>query len=280
MRRTLLLIAIVLALSFIAVGCEKEPSAVEQKVIPTPGSISSQNSGPMSSRDLEDTNPDPFREQQKKHPWLAELAQTTWDKIVISHPYSAEHERVTVEDPIILEGMRQLYHIKGLSDIAFSSGYQSDIPSYTYEIFAGGTSHKINVVYREIIEAEEAGEYFETARDIHLIGNAFMPKPWYVNPADLLTKMANSGAVRRADQYIQFDAFRVQLKLSPLYHDAKPLTAKPEDPGRSIETYIFYYYGEELYLNVYPNYVLLKDFDYEEWYALLDAGTIMVLEPG
>jgi hypothetical protein len=264
MRRKWLMWMLVVALSTIVVGCKNEQPAVEQPLAPVPSP----------------QEPDPFQKQLAKHPWLAELAQTTWDKIIISHPYSAEQERVTVEDPLILEGMRQLFYVKGLSDMAFSNGYQSDIPPYTYEIVAGGQSHKINVVYREIIEAEATGQLFETARDIHLIGNAFMSKPWYVKPADLLTKMAHSGAVRRGDQYIMFDSFRVQHKLFPLHNEAKLLTTKPEDPGRSLETFLFYYYGEELYMNVYSEYVQLKDSDDEQWYALPEAGTTMVSEPG
>lgn len=224
--------------------------------------------------------PTPLESVFQEIPWLKKFNPgTKWDKVIISR-YAGDHTTKTVEDPLFLENINWLLHIKSVGTVSFPNGYHSDVDFYTYELFQGEQSYTVKVVNRGVIETGKHELYFEVDKDIHLLGAAFMPKPAYIKHDGLIAKMAASGAVRRGNLYVIVSAFRVQSKISPLANSGKLLPDKPANVGEQIETFTFYYYGQELIMDIYRDHVMLSGDGEVEWYYLQDAGTTFTVEAG
>ncbi len=215
----------------------------------------------------------------KEYPWLQKLRENTeWTKMTISR-YEGDPIETTIDDPLFLRNMNNLLYFRSVGAVGFPSGYQSDVGEYIYKFYDDDQYYQIHVVNRGVIEAGRSELFFEVDPSIHMIGKAFMPKPDYVQHQGLIAKMADSGAVKRSDQYVQFNAFRVQSKIASLTV-AKKLESKPIELGEIMETYTFYYYGIPLVMDVYQNDVHLYGDGEDEWYHLEEAGFILTVEAG
>ncbi|WP_141706275.1 hypothetical protein [Desulfuribacillus alkaliarsenatis] len=200
-------------------------------------------------------------EQQQ---WLGELNNADWDTIRISR-FDGDHEQVTIDDPILIKAA-DLFYLEVFDSASYPSGYQTDIVGYTYEFAKGNEIYKVRVVDRGVLKAGEPARYFRVDVNAHLIGNAFMPKPHYIQHNGLIAKMAASGAMKRGNQYAMYNAFRIQS--AAYIPKEKLLTNKPSDLGEKIESLTFYYYGQELHMDAYQDYVHLHGAGEEEWYSL------------
>lgn len=85
--------------------------------------------------------------------------------------------------------------------------------------------------------------------------------------------------MKRGDQYVQLSSFRVKSRVAPLT-DGEPLEKPPEHAGEKVESFIFYYYGEELVMDVYKDYVKLVDSESVEWYYYKGAEFVFTAEAG
>jgi hypothetical protein len=214
----------------------------------------------------------------QEYPWLNKLnPNTKWDKVVI-HRYDND-PAMTIVDPLFLESINVLLNLRSVGTVNYPSGYQSDIDTYTYELYEGEQIYTIKVVDRGVIEAGRNELYFEVDEDISQLGAAFMPKRSFIKHDGLIAKMAASGAVKRGEEYVQLSAFRVQSRISPLI-EGKFLKNKPVDIGKITEKYTFYYYGIELVMDVYKDHVYLSGDGSEEWYLFKDADVLLNGEPG
>jgi hypothetical protein len=217
----------------------------------------------------------------EQYPWLRKLNDPgkKWDKVVISR-YEGDPAAFTLEDPLFLTTLNtQLFNLRSVNTVSYPSGYHSDIEEYTYELHEGDKKYSVRVVHRGVIEAGRNEQYFEVDENVHQLGVAFMPKPSYVLHEGLLAKMTASGAVRRGDTYVTLSAFRVLSKSAPLV-GGEVLSKPPENAGEMLETFTFYYYGEELKCRVYKDYVRLTDDSKEEWIHKVDVGITMTTEAG
>lgn len=217
---------------------------------------------------------------RQEYPWLNKLNKNTkWDKIVI-YRYENDPAMITVEDPLFLESINELlFNMRLETERSYPSGYQTDIDTYTYEFIEGDQKYAINIVDRGIIEAGHSQLYFKVDKDIHQLGSAFMPKRTFIQHDGLIAKMAASGAVKRGEQYVQLSSFRVQSRIAPLI-EAERLENQPKQIGEKIECYVFYYFGEELVMDVYKDYLKLASTESEEWYYYKDAEYVFTLETG
>jgi len=218
---------------------------------------------------------------KEEFPWLKKLdpnSHTKWDKVVISFDYP-ESPKKTIEDPIFLNSLSGLLYLRSVNAVDYPSGYQSDIDTYVYELYENGEKYSIKVVDRGVIEAGRDQLYFEVDLNIHQLGAAFMPKPWFIKHDGLIAKIAASGALKRGDQFVQLSPFRMQLRIGPLI-EATLLKDKPAQIGDRIERYIFYYYGTELVMEIYKEHVHLTGDGAEEWYYHQDAYFAFTIEPG
>lgn len=215
----------------------------------------------------------------QQNEWLQKLnADTKWDKVVVRR-FVGDAEAKTIADPLFLANIGALLHLKSVGEVDFPSGYQSDIGTYVYELHEQGEVYSVQVVHRGVIQAAANELYFEVDDSVHQLGVAFMPKPDYLKHDGLVSKMASSGAVKRGESYVQFAPFRVQSRVAPLT-EGELLIHAPDQAGERLETLSFYYYGQQLLMEVYADYVHLSGDGSEEWIGLQDAGTILLGEAG
>lgn len=96
----------------------------------------------------------------------------------------------------------------------------------------------------------------------------------------LVAKMEASGAIKRGDMYVALAKNRVLLRVwSLMSEEAKLLEGKPFQPGDRVERYTFYYHGDELYMDVYPEHVHLHGQGEELWYYYEGADVEFLVEP-
>lgn len=217
----------------------------------------------------------------EEFPWLKKFdvnANTKWDKIVI-YRTNDETTTKTIKDPLFIDSLSSMLTLNDISKVSYSNGYQSDIDTYTYELYEGAQKYLIKVVDRGVIEAGRDQLYFEVDQYIHQLGDALLPNHSVISYSNLISKMAASGAVKRGDKYVFLSAFRVQLRIEALANGTL-LKQKPEEIGNLSEHYTFYYYGDELYMDVYSNLVHLTGDGSDEWYSLENAAIIINNEPG
>lgn len=293
MRKTKLYVWILLSAAvFIVSGCEKEDPKgqiseyeVNKHTQELKGLLEKKNQEIIQlSEQVEKIKNELPSEQLKKAivdcPWLQRLQDhhTKWDKIVISR-YDGDEEQITIEDPLFLEHIPRLLHLKRLSDIEFSNGYQSDIESYIYDLYQGDNKYRITVVDRGIIKAGCEGLYFEVSKDAHLLGQSFMPAPIYLKHHGLIAKISESGAVQRGEKYIQISGYRVKAFARTLALNGEKFQSAPK-VGDKIETFTFYYFGDKIFMDVYLDHVLLKSDTEETWYFYENAGYLLTAEAG
>jgi hypothetical protein len=232
---------------------------------------------------VEVTEKEPVQTELEKtlheYPWLRKLnPNTKWDKVVI-YRYEGDPAMATVEDPLFLESIGWLLHPKSVGVHSYPSGYQTDIAPYIYEFYEGKQKYTIHVVDRGVIEAGRNELYLEVEKDIHQLGNAFMPKRPFIKHDGLIAKMAASGAVKRGEQYVSLSSFRVQSRIASLM-DGTPLKNKPDPLGEKVERFTFYYYGLELVMDIYKDHVFLTGDGAEQWYYYKDAEDALTVEAG
>ncbi|WP_337101244.1 hypothetical protein [Paenibacillus sp. YIM B09110] len=220
-----------------------------------------------------------FDQTIQQYEWLQKLqADVQWDKVVVRR-FDGDAEAVTITDPLFLANVGSLLHLRALSYSDFPSGYQSDIGSYVYELYEQGQVYTVQVVKRGIIQAAANELLFEVDSNVHQLGAAFMPKPDFLKHDGLVAKMASSGAVKRGESYVQFASFRVQSRVAPLA-EGELLKDEPVQTGDILDHFTFYYYGEQLSMEVYADYAHLSCDGSEEWISLQDAGTKLLVEAG
>ncbi|MDQ0116279.1 hypothetical protein [Paenibacillus harenae] len=216
---------------------------------------------------------------KRQYEWLRMLnADTKWDKVVVRR-FVGDAEARTITDPVFLANIGALLHLKSVGETDFPSGYQSDVGTYVYELQKQGEVYSVQVVHRGVIQAAANELYFEVDGSVHQLGVAFMPKPAFLKHDGLVSKMASSGAVKRGESYVQFAPFRVHSRVAPLA-EGELLKNAPDQAGERLEIFTFYYYGQQLLMEVYADYAHLTGDGSEEWIGLQDAGTTLLGEAG
>lgn len=288
-----MLTVVLLGTAVLSVGCEKEgPEAddrpalrtriaeLEQAVRVTEGELQKWK---LKAETAERNNPEAaLKALIEKHAWLEKLRRPgySWDKMTVAR-YEGDPEEKAIEDPLFVRSAGDLFFIRSLYTDGYPNGYQSDVGSFYIKLYEGDRFYAVTVVGRGVMEAGGHEAYFRIAPDAHMIGNALLPKPSYIRHDGLMAKMANSGAVKRGAEYVMISAFRVQSRVYFLGSDASTrLAGEPVSVGERVERFTFYYYGKELWMDVYADHVRLSGEGEEEWYHVPEAGVQLTSEPG
>ncbi len=207
----------------------------------------------------------------EKYPLLNE---ESWHKIIISD-YSEEYQ-VTITDSIVIRDVAHLLVGGYYEEVEVGSPPVSDVPCYRYTFIKGDQEQTIEVASSRLVYID--GKYYSKA-SVHLLGDAFYKPPKYIDPDRIyiLNKLADSGYLQGTEQY-SFGFFSKGRNIGaiyPLAHDAKLLDKKPTDSYDLFDTLKFYYYGEEIIVNVFnEKYVQVIDNNMEYWYELDDPTSV------
>jgi hypothetical protein len=205
-----------------------------------------------------------------EHPWLGKFRDgTMWDRIVIE-------DSVVIEDPLIIRGINQLICLQTTDTGRYPNGYRMH---HTFDFYEGDMKHTLVLIDQHAIEVDQHQLFLWPDCNLYRVIEAFLPAEPFVRHDGLIAKMAASGAVRRGDLYVLFSKTWVHRRVRS-FVDREWLEQKPEQPGDRLERFTFYYHGEELYMDIYPQYVHLSGQGEELWYYDEEAGQIAAGEPG
>jgi len=205
-----------------------------------------------------------------EQPWLRKFMDgTVWDKIVIA-------DSVVISDSLFIEGINNLVCLQTTDTGRYPNGYRM---YYTFEFYEGDETYTFDLIDQHAIQVDRHQLYLWPQCNLYRVIEAFMPAEPFVKHDGLIAKMAASGAIKRGEQYVLFAPKWVQLRIWPLL-DGELLDEKPEHTGDRIERFTFYYHGDELYMDIYPQYVHLLGPGEELWLFLDDAEYILAGEPG
>lgn len=210
----------------------------------------------------------------EKYVWAKE---DQWDKILV---YKSElpKEKIEIKDKVF---MKNIYFDNLMIEQADpTNGAQSDVEAYTYEFIKGDKTYKVNVVGRDIIEYE--GKYFNTNKYIYNLGKALLSQPKYIKTDSVLNKIYESGALHGEKEfnYLCISSFRIHGFANVIQDGIDkgtilPVSSNPVNIDEVKEKLTFYYYGQKLYMDVYHNYLSIKDGNKNYWYKIENEFIIL-----
>lgn len=174
-----------------------------------------------------------------------------------------------INDSAILSSVSGLF--AGLKAVDTGSPPVGDIePVDMYVTTDQGTVHT-RIIKRDLISFDKLyyGQYFAVDTDIYQLAKAFMNRPLYV-PEDQPTmmKMIDSGLMKiDKASYVRHPG-RIFHMGKMFFHIKKEMIQKPADSLTAELALTFYYYGEEIQLNLYASQVQLIDGKIETWYEI------------
>ncbi|RSK26256.1 hypothetical protein EJF36_04950 [Bacillus sp. HMF5848] len=197
------------------------------------------------------------------------LRVDNWDKVSISKP--GDDNEVTISDERIMTAIGDL--IGGFRDPEpFGSGPFSDVPNYQYTFVKDGEELTIDVIARDIIRVND--EYYATSENLHLLGNAFLtPPPYLEGNIPIMTKLALSGYVEVDTDYSygMFSSFRIINLTNALAELGEQIDYVPSELSEISLTLHFYFFGEKITLTVFnEKYTKVTNGVKEYWFIIND----------
>lgn len=193
-----------------------------------------------------------------------------WDKILV-YKSIFPNEKIEIKEKIF---MRNFYfQNRMLQQSEPPNGPQSDVEYYTYEFIKGDKTYKVNVVGRDTIEYD--GKYFITNTCIYNLGKSLLPQPKFIKTDSVLNKIYESGALHGEKEfnYLVLSSFRIHRFADYLQDginkgDVVASSTPSVNTGEVKEKFTFYYYGQKIYMDVYHNYLCIKDGNKTYWFKI------------
>jgi hypothetical protein len=281
-----LIIALILA--WMLVGCEKEekPVVTDEKKSPDVliqnenktlhqqvDQLQAQLQGiEQKYKDLQEAVETSKAEQQPlttKYPKLADFSSPQeFQKIQIIDAKGSK----TITNPVMLKSISNFIVIK--NEASLGSGPQADIEPVQYILATAKGTVKVNVEQQGIVSFPDTylGHYFEVDNTVYQLGKAFMNRPSYLNEEPAIVRMVNSGILKvveknSTDVYMSLSGRIHSIAMAFITADKREII-KPKDISAVILNMVFYYFGEEIQMNLYKGNVQIKDGNGEKWFEM------------
>ncbi|MBC8061642.1 MAG: hypothetical protein H7Y18_13380 [Clostridiaceae bacterium] len=191
-----------------------------------------------------------------------------WDKILV-YKSGFSNDKIEIKEKVFMKNI--YFENLMLQQSEPPNGPQSDVEYYTYEFIKGDKTYKVNVVGRDTIEY--AGGNFLTNKYIYNLGKSLLPRPKFIITDSVINKIYESGALHgeREFNYLVLNSFRIHGFANALQDgiskgDIVDISKSPVNFGDMKEKFTFYYYGEKIHMEVYQNYLCIKDGNKTYWY--------------
>lgn len=188
-----------------------------------------------------------------------------WDSVVIT-PIDSEEKYVFVNNEDILKDLNDFFYITR-EVVMPPSGFRPDIQRYLYTFISGDKQYDVAIVERGIVEID--GHYYETNPYIHKLGDAYIKGSSWSKAGNIETKIADAGLIMTTFGPIYSD-WRIHM-LADVISKGNLINEKTSLSKEEGVNYIAYYYGEEILIKVYTDYICINDGSKEYWYELEDA---------
>ena len=186
----------------------------------------------------------------KKYPKLAYfLSPQNFTSIEIKDAKGSK----TITDPVILQNVSNIIVIE--KEASLGSGPQADIEPVQYILTTANGTVKATIHQLGIVSFEDLypGQYFQVENDAYQLGKAFMNRPSYLTQESTIAKMVNSGLLKVEDGNVYYvkTAGRIRTIAMAFFEADKRESIKPKDSSAAILKMTFYYYGEQIQMNLY-----------------------------
>ncbi|MDQ0886457.1 hypothetical protein QFZ81_001545 [Paenibacillus sp. V4I9] len=186
---------------------------------------------------------------------------------------------IKITEPVLLNSISNLFIIK--KEALLGSGPQADIEPIQYLLTTPHGTVKVNIVQQGVVTFEDLypGIYFEVDNNAYQLGKAFMNRPSYMSNEPVIAKMVNSGLIKvgEKDTFYVFIAGRVRSVALAFFNSNKRESVKPKNTLAAELNMTFYYYGEEIQLNLYKGKAQIKYNNGENWYDLEDEDVNQII---
>ncbi|WNR44413.1 hypothetical protein [Paenibacillus roseipurpureus] len=184
-----------------------------------------------------------------------------------------------ITNPEILNLASNMIVIK--QQVELGSPPQPDIEPVHYTLTTGKGTVIVNVIQQGIVSFNDLypGIYFAVDNNASQLGKAFMQKPSYLAGEPIFSKMINSGLMRIDDKnniYI-FAAGKIRNVVMAFINAEKNEGLKIKDSSTAMLKMTFYYYGEEIMLNLFKGKAQLKDNDGEKWFDVKEQDISQII---
>lgn len=200
-----------------------------------------------------------------------------WDKIFV-YRSDFPNEKIEIKEKVFMKNI--YFENLMIRQSEPPNPPMSDVGYYTYEFIKDNKTYKVDVVGRDTIVY--SGEYFLTNKYIYNLGKALLPPPKFIKTDSILNKIYESGALHGEKEfdYLTLDSFRIHGFANVLQDgidkgNVSVISATPTKVGEVKEKFTFYYYGKKIYMDVYHNYLCIKDGNHTYWYKIESEELIL-----
>ena len=240
-----------------------------------------------TSKDIEDIQLQTMIDIEEKYPEIAILSrdQETDKQLskIIIYKQTDPEKKVTITSPSILNYYQDTIRVTRVFNTEW---IPSRYDKYIFDFYYGENKVSILVEDDKTFSIEKYhGKYFTTYNKINQLGLAFLEAPSGFPENTILAKMASCvlmSARRRQkditgnlittedlDGRIYFNEMQIISIISTFNKAQKVELSKPNiDLDKIEEKFIFYYFGQKLYMTFYNEHISITEGNYQKWYKL------------
>ncbi|REK76715.1 hypothetical protein [Paenibacillus paeoniae] len=207
----------------------------------------------------------------EKYPELAILSNNpVFERI----EFKGEGGTVSITDPKILSSVSYPFYIQEIAGLG--SPPMGDVEPVELYLTTDQGSLKAQILKRDMMRFDEIDPYLYYLVDqrFYQLAKAFMNPPSYLS-ADQSTimKMIDSGLLKSNQDQYTTGAERIFAMAKAFHNLDKTIIAKPVHLMTVDLSLTFFYYREEIQLNIYENQAQLIDGKNETWYELQEGDS-------
>jgi hypothetical protein len=180
-------------------------------------------------------------------------------------------------EPAFFEALRPRLNIG--EPLSWGGAIPYTLEPFSVELKAGDETVVLRAVSKGAVEFPDIlpGIHFRTDLELTNLGKALLPKPDFLPAESVGSRMLDSGFLLvRQDGFQSYvlSESRIRVMAVAFLRAEKKEAAKPdlEEEDRLAEV-SFFHYGEQIVMDVYPEWIRLQDGKTEIWYEVnpLDA---------
>jgi hypothetical protein len=144
---------------------------------------------------------------------------------------------------------------------------------YIYDVFLGDDMIEFTVLNDDTIAFSNYTNKYFKLNNVSFIGKAFIERPDYVPKESLLTLMLNSSMMRLNSTNVFYDNYRAYYVVDYLLRKNIVEITKPDIGQKSLDSVTFFYFGQQIDMYFYKNYIEIVNGTNRIWFHL-DSYTL------
>lgn len=216
------------------------------------------------------TDENKIKELHDNYPTTKKInASTMWDKIVVSN----EVDSVIITDVDMLRGISSLFYLRRDVTMDYPNGPRY-LESFKYVFTSDKDEITIYVRDNNVIEIEGIpNRIFQSDNNIFQLGRAFLKEQQFYTRTEKNTfeKILHSGMMiigtQMKAQYFDKVAIIGSAYGLDFLNTGKDEISKPIKESEEIERWTYYYYGQQIEVRFFENYISVQDGNNKRYFS-------------